>query len=142
MWSIYLQQPEPEGELADMLSRFPQAANHDATNYIFVATHTEAINPILVDELDAETTEDLVPILARLLFATDRSRAIHLTKTQTIALHAHPAWRLWCANYEDWHELEEDHETVFHVGVDGRRPIGELNAQARESIRQWGASLS
>ena len=141
MWSIYLAQNESQGELADMLSLFPQAAIHDATNYIFVATHPKPANPIIVSELGAESTEDLVPILARLLFATDRTRAIHLTKQQAIALHSHPAWKLWCASYDDWRDLENDYETVFHTGVDGRKPIDELNAQARESIRQWGESL-
>jgi hypothetical protein len=64
MWSIYLI-PEsmrgltpltdpwkealallPDSEIKDRIIRWPQAAQHDGLNYIFVDTHSNALDPI------------------------------------------------------------------------------------------------
>lgn len=137
MWSIYLK-PKVlvEGtEVYAMLQEFKHAANHDSSNYIFVDTHPEAVNPVLVSEFEYETTDELVQLLVKELFATDRSRAIHLSKNEASTLHKHPAWKLWCGNYEQWEDLEVDHKKVFGVGVDGRKALDTLKAEARENLK-------
>lgn len=141
LWSIYLAPSEVvEGtEVFDMLQRFPTPANHDATNYIFVATHPGAVNPITVSDFEYEDIDQLVALIAKELFATDRSRAIHLSKSEASMLHKHPAWKLWCGNYTDQEDpkaaLEADHEAVFKVGVDRRKGIDTLVEQSKAELK-------
>ena len=142
MWSIYLKPSVliEESEVAEMLQRFPHAANHDPSNYIFVSTHPNAVNPVLVSEfVDADgeqlSGDALVAAIAVELFADNRSRAIHLSKSNAIALHAHPAWQLWCGNYEDKDSLEADHEKVFGAGVDRRKTLDSLVDESRIELK-------
>jgi hypothetical protein len=153
MWSIYLI-PEsmrgltpltdpwkealallPDSEIKDRIIRWPQAAQHDGLNYIFVDTHSNALDPIDLSEAEYEDTNELVAIIASELFAEDRSKAIHLTKSQALTLYAHPAWRLWCGRYDNDEALEVDHELVFGTGVDRRKSLDTLIAEARAELQ-------
>jgi hypothetical protein len=100
-----------------------------------VDTHSNALDPIDLSEAEYEDTNELVAIIASELFAEDRSKAIHLTKSQALTLYAHPAWRLWCGRYDNKDELEADHELFFGVGVDRRKSLESLKDQVREEIR-------
>jgi hypothetical protein len=139
--SIYLLPDviEEGAEVYDLKQRF-KGAEHDGVNILFADVHPNAVNPIittsLVDEEGNPMQGDLlVAALAKILFSTDRSRAIHIPFNDAVALHKHPAWRLWCAKYEDKDELEKDHEKAFGVGVDRRKSLDTLKDQAREEIR-------
>ncbi len=141
MWAIYL---KPEGEpvegteVYDMLQRFPHAACHDDTNYIFVAEHPSPVNPIRLSDVpgyfEMGSTEK-VQAIAIMLFSTDRTRAIHLSRGDAIQLHAQPAWKLWCGKYEDKDLLEADHLAVFGVGVDRRKGLSTLTQEAKQTVR-------
>ena len=153
MWSIYLipetlrgltpLTPEwvdaveglPESEVKYLIQKWPHAAIHDGLNYVFVTNHPAAFEPIDISVAEYETVAQLIVIIANALFSDDRSRAIHLTKSQAVTLYAHPAWRLWCGRYDNKDELEEDHESFFGVGVDRRKSLESLKEQVREEIR-------
>ena len=114
IWSIYKVVGEPaEGtELYRMLQVHPQAGTHNSTNYIFVSSLEDAVNPIVVSELLDEAGEKvagdkLVWVVAKELVKSVRPRAIHLTKGEAITLSAHPAWRIWCGEYGEDRELFE-----------------------------------
>lgn len=153
MWSIYLI-PEslrglapltvlwyealavlPESEIKDRILRWPHAAQHDGLNYIFVDTHSNALDPIDLSEIEYETTDDLVAIIASELFAEDRSKAIHLTKSQVLTLYAHPAWRLWCGRYDNKDALEEDHKLFFGTSIDDNRLLDTLINNAKNNLK-------
>jgi hypothetical protein len=153
MWSIYLI-PEslrglvplstewknnldllPESEIKDRILRWPQAAQHDGLNYIFVDTHSNALDPIDLSEIEYETTDDLVAIIASELFAEDRSKAIHLTKSQAITLYAHPAWRLWCGRYDNKDALEADHKSFFGTSIDDSKSLDTLINNAKNNLK-------
>lgn len=134
---INLQAVRPEVAEAQQSQANHPGACHDGVNHVYtwISPEAEAIATTLPDEL-----EDPAAYIGHHL-ATQAAPLI-APKAVLSALFRTPAWRLWCATYEDWRDLEQDHEAVFNVGVDGRKPIEELNTQARESIRQWGESLS
>jgi len=49
-------------------------------------------------------------------------------------LYRTPEWRLWCGQYETWQELEIDHVAAFGFGVDGRKSIETLVAEAKNTL--------
>lgn len=121
----------------NLLNRFHDAAIHDGLNYIFADIDPTATDFILLTNLFVEdmTTDEKVSVIARLLFAEDRTKPIHIEKGDCKALYAHPAWRLWCGAYEDKDTLEADHESVFNVGVDRRKSLETLIKLAKDNIR-------
>jgi hypothetical protein len=129
----------PESEIKDRILRWPHAAQHDGLNYVFVTTHPAAFEPIDLSVAEYETVDQLIAIIANALFAEDRSKAIHLTKAQTLTLYAHPAWRLWCGRYDNDEALEVDHELVFGTGVDRRKSLDTLIAEARAELKAFFA---
>jgi hypothetical protein len=122
LWTICNATIAPES-LTDM---FPNAVCHDNTNLVFVASDPDF--PTL--DLSRET-ENLLPMAASALV---NNQPITLTPEQAQALFATPHHRLWCGRYEDKVSLEEDHQAVFGVGVDRRKPLEVLNDLARNSI--------
>lgn len=140
MWSIYLKpkgEPQEGTEVHDVLQIFPKAACHDDANYIIVAEHANAVDPIRLSDIPGYTGMDdsqLVRAIAVLLFSTDRNRAIQLSKADAIRLHKQPEWRLWCGKYEDKETLEADYLAVFGVGVDRRKSLETLEQEAKQSI--------
>jgi hypothetical protein len=125
----------PESEIKDQILKWPNAARHDNLNFVFVSTHPEAFDPVDLSVSEYETVDQLIALIANVLFAEDRSRAIHMTKSQAIELYAHVVWRLWCGRYEDKEKLESDHELFFGDGVDRRKSLDTLIAEAREEIK-------
>ena len=120
MWSIYrISDTLIEGhEANDMLARFPQAGDRQSSNYIFVDSHPNAVNPFIVGDLvDGEgeklTGEALVLEVGKELAKDVRERAIHLTKSEAIELAKSPIWRLWTKEYgEDREAFEADYLAV------------------------------
>ena len=148
-------QPEEiiEGSTFDkLITRFPQAAFHDKKNRLFNGIDEGAENPILVSELlpnftqeiDEDTLEPvglsyidtLVQALAPLLFADDRTRPLHIKKSVLSQLYRHPAYRLYCGNYETVEELNIDHLLIFGVDADDSKSLEELNAESRVKLEQ------
>ncbi len=132
--------PETGSELHWLLSKHPKVANPDGLNYLFAEVCPFAVDPILTtDFVDGEgqllTGDALMQAVAKLLFSTDRSRAIHIPMSQARELHKHPAWALWCGKYDDSLELEADHELVFGVGVDRRKDLASLVEQSRTELK-------
>lgn len=125
----------PESELKDQIVTWPHAAVHDGLNYVFVEMHPEANNPVDLSTSEYETVNQLVVIIANALFAEDRSRAIHLTKVQAIALYNSPAWRLWCGRYDNKDALEVDHKLFFGSGIDDSQSLDTLINNAKNNLK-------
>lgn len=111
--SIYHKDCSHTGELAYLLAKYPQPANHDQIHYIFVSEYTgedRASTPIDVDQLGLEG-DDLIWYIAKIL-ATDIEAVLHLNVRTADILHRHPAWRIWCANYEERDQFKSDWLTL------------------------------
>ena len=117
MWSIYIKEVPPGSELEYMLGRFPFGGTHNSNNFIFVAVHPNAVDPLVVgDMVDAEgeplSGNALVWALAQ-EFNKPQRRAIHLTKAEASVLHRHPAWRICCGEYgENREQFKADWEYI------------------------------
>jgi hypothetical protein len=153
MWSIYLipetlrgltpLTPEwveaveglPESEVKYLIQKWPHAAIHDGLNYVFVTTHPAAFEPIDLSVAEYETVDQLIAIIANALFSDDRSRAIHLTKSQAVTLYAHPAWRLWCGRYDNKDALEADHKSFFGTSIDDSKSLDTLINNAKNNLK-------
>jgi hypothetical protein len=122
LWTICNQSIAPES----LTTAFPHAVCHDSTNLVFVASDPDFPTLDLSQEIDK-----LLPLAASALV---NNQPITLTPEQAQALFATPHHRLWCGRYEDKISLEEDHQAVFGVGVDGRKSLEVLNDLARNSI--------
>ena len=99
------------------------------------------IDPLIVDTLlpdyDGESYIDsLVYALAPYLFADDRGRPIHIRKSLLSQLYRHPAYRLYCGNYETVEDLNVDYKKVFGVDVDDSKDLETLNAESRILLKQ------
>lgn len=153
MWSIYLipetlrgltpLTPEwvdaveglPESEVKYLIQKWPHAAIHDGLNYVFVTNHPAAFEPIDLSVAEYETVAQLIVIIANALFSDDRSRAIHLTKSQAVTLYAHPAWRLWCGRYDNKDALEADHKPFFGTSIDDSKSLDTLINNAKNNLK-------
>lgn len=92
-------------------ARYPQAARHDGVHYYFAAIPDGyESDPRLVhigDIVDPETGEQLTGdglawALAQLLADPANTQIIiGMSRAQGKSLYAHPAWRIWCANYNE-----------------------------------------
>jgi len=138
MWSIYKSsQKEIEGSEAWELSQqFPYAVSHDGTNTVFVKTLETATDPfILPSELpngDLLSDDDQAVIAAKWLFLQS-DKALWLTKSQALILFAHPAHRLWCAEYDpekrDQFESDYNYVGAFLHSVNSSVPWPEFSAE-------------
>lgn len=130
-----------EGSTYDVLNkRWPNAACHDGRNKIFNSTDEDAIDPLIVEtllpEYEGEYIDALVRALAPYLFSDDRGRAIHIEKPIMSQLFKHPAYRLFCGNYETVEELNTDYKKVFCVDADDTKDLETLNQESRILLEQ------
>jgi len=132
-----------EGSTYDILNkRWPQAACHDGINKVFNGYDGSADTYLIVDdEFKAIEGEDdyigrLVLLLAPMLFDEDRLQPIHILKPIMSQLFRHPAYRLFCGNYETVDELAVDYFIVFGVPVDDSKDLETLNAESRVLLKQ------
>jgi len=105
MWSIY-EIPEIliEGSEVDrLLQRFPNARQAGG-NYIFVASLPNAVDPIIVENVE---DVDTMTVLALHLISDDRTKAIHLSKALCSELNKAALWIQWVEAY-----ALEDQETL------------------------------
>ena len=119
MWSIYLKPGTIlEGsEIHDLLQRFPQAANQDGENYIFVTTHENVNNPILSSDLvdkngDNLTGVELAQEIKYQVLLDDRVRPIHLEKKDASRFYHLSEWRLWLG-LEDIEDSTEKYALLY-----------------------------
>ncbi len=148
MWSIYhKEQTEIEGSEAwEMLQRFPNAGDHGSDNLIFVGTPNSPVNPILLsDLLDLEGTpisgDALAWTVAQFMGAEDRSLGIFGTKAQLSGLHKHPAWRVWCGNYENRPDFEADWNYVAAMVARTKPEFSDLWPAYSEEITYTNARV-
>lgn len=127
-----------EDSTYDVLNkRWPSAACHDGKNKVFNSTDPNAIDPLITETLLIDYDIDaLVRALAPYLFSDDRGRAIHIEKPIMSQLFRHPAYRLFCGNYETVEELNEDYKKVFGVDVDDTKDLETLNQESRILLEQ------
>lgn len=132
-----------EGSTYDILNkRWPMAACHDGINKVFNGFDGSVDTHFIVDEEFAEIEgEDdyigrLVVLLAPYLFAEDRLQPIHILKPVLSNLFKHPAYRLFCGNYQTVEELAIDYLIVFGVPVDESKDLETLNAESRVLLKQ------
>jgi hypothetical protein len=123
-----------------LIAKWPNAAFHDKQNRIFAGIDELAIDPLVVDTLLPEYEGDyitaLVPAIAPYLFAEDRGRPIHIRRSILSQLYRHPAYQLYCGNYETVEALNVDYKKVFGVDVDDSKDLETLNAESRILLKQ------
>lgn len=122
MWTIVNKAYADQGDnwASDLLVRFPQAANPDDTNFIIVAepkSYRGAEVSLSTVAVDQELGDDKFAFLAAsYMVQEDRSIPLYITKSDAQRLSNHPAWRLWCGQYEstveDKQRLQEDWEAL------------------------------
>ena len=125
-----------------LITRFPEAAFHDKKNRLFNGIDSLATDPFIVSNLKDEEGEELtgdalVSALAPLLFADDRTRPLHIKKSVLSRLYRHPAYRLYCGNYETVEELNIDHLLIFGEDADDSKTLEELNAESRVKLEMY-----
>jgi len=132
-----------EGSTYDILNkRWPNAACHDGINKVFNGYDGDADTYLIVaDEFKEVEGESnyigrLVVFLAPILFADDRTLPIHILKPIMSQLFRHPAYRIFCGNYETVEELNIDYRLVFGVDVDDSKDLDTLNAESRILLKQ------
>lgn len=132
-----------EGSTYDILNkRWPFAACHDGINKVFNGYDDSADTYLIVDDEFAEIEgEDdyigrLVFLLGPMLFDEDRTQPIHILKPIMSQLFRHPAYRLFCGNYETVEELAIDYLLVFGQEVDDTKTLEVLNAESRILLKQ------
>ena len=130
-----------EGSTYDVLDKgTTHIICHDGENRIFRTTDKDAIDPLFVDTLlpvyEGEFIDALVYALAPYLFADDRGRAIHIEELVVRQLYRHPAYQLYCGNYETVEALNIDYKKVFGVDVDDLKDLETLNAESRILLKQ------
>jgi hypothetical protein len=143
-WSIYKVPSKNAGseEVHYLKQKWPQAACHDGLNYVFVSCHPNAKDPIVISELTNIHGEQLrgdylVAAVAKLMFNTDRSRAIHLTNAEANELHQHLYWKLWCGNYETIEDFKAAYSSAFDNLVYSEKITFErLKINARRNIKR------
>jgi hypothetical protein len=134
-----------------LIAKWPNAAFHDKQNRLFAGVDELAIDPLIVDTLlpdyaqvyDEEGNaigpsyiDALVPTIAPYLFAEDRGRPIHIRRSILSQLYRHPAYQLYCGNYETVEALNVDYKKVFGVDVDDSKDLETLNAESRILLKQ------
>jgi len=132
-----------EGSTYDILNkRWPLAACHDGINKIFngydgsVDTHFIVSEEFKEVEGEPDYIGRLVVLLAPYLFAENRIQPIHILKPVMSQLFRHPAYRLFCGNYQTVEELSIDYKLVFSVDVDDSKDLATLNAESRILLKQ------
>lgn len=118
--SIYHKDTIHVAELGALLAKHPQPANHDQVHYVFASSYegTERTSvPIDVDSLGL-SGDELAWAIAQII-TTDDNAVLELNVGTADALHKHPAWRIWCANYEDTEagrvQFKEDWEYIANM---------------------------
>jgi len=135
-------QDESNPTFQKLIAKWPNAAFHDLKNRLFAGIDEDAIDPLIVDtlltgELIGQSYIDaLVYVLAPYLFAEDRGRPVHIRKSLLSQLYRHPAYRLYCGNYETVEELNIDYKKTFGVDVDDSKDLETLNAESRILLEQ------
>ena len=132
-----------EGSTYDILNkRWPFAACHDGINKVFNGYDGNADTYLIVaDEFKEVEGESnyigrLVVFLAPILFAENREQPIHILKPIMSQLFRHPAYRLFCGNYQTVEELAIDYKIVFDTDVDDSKDLETLNAESRVLLKQ------
>lgn len=132
-----------EGSTYDILNkRWPKAACHDGINKIFNSHDDSADTALIVDDQFKEVAGEsdyigrLVVFLAPILFASDRLQPIHILKPVMSQLFRHPAYRLYCGNYQTVDELGVDYKIIFGNDVDDSKDLVTLNAESRVLLKQ------
>ena len=91
-----------DSEAWRLAQQFPHAVSHDTTNTVFIEQLPDAVNPYMLPETNAEDEPlsiDQQAVLAAVWLFNQAENAMHLTRSQAIALFNHPAHRLWVAKY-------------------------------------------
>mgnify|MGYP003652863689 CR=1 FL=1 len=132
-----------EGSTYDILNRrWPLAACHDGVNKVFNSYDGEADTYLIVaDEFKEVSGESdyigrLVVFLSPILFADNREQPIHILKPIMSQLFRHPAYRLYCGNYQTVEELAVDYQLVFSAEPDTSKDLATLNAESRVLLKQ------
>ena len=130
---------ETDNEVYRLLLMFPEAAD-DGGNYAFASTLPDAANPIFISEFADENGNklagmSLIQATGKEMIKSDRSRAIHCTKSDVAMLTESSVWKLWAKLIDDKNELEAAHEEVFNEGVDRKKSIESLKREAAKKIK-------
>lgn len=147
--SIYrISECTPGTEGGDMLERFPHAGHHDSNNYIFAASHPNAVAALEADdEVDGNgnplSGDAFVDAVAKEMAKAVRGRGIHLSKNSARTLHAHPLWRVWRNAYEDNDDpikaSDWAHVEIMHPGMPTfvkSRTRGDIEAALLTELRK------
>lgn len=112
-----------------------RGASHDGVNTVY-----GCVPPVelLTDVFTLPADIDLPALIVTVgQFLAARSNTVLVAAPhQFKLLYDTPHHRLWCGLYLDWQSLEADYIQVFGVGVDGRKPLETLKAEASEAVRQ------
>ena len=100
LWTITPKSIAP----AALVARFPYAAEHDGVYNWFVAS--EDSHPT---QVEGDTSDDITLALIKVL---DSGESVTVSKSQAIAIYAHPLHRMWCGNYEYSFQFESDRAEV------------------------------
>lgn len=85
----------------------PYAAIHDDKHYLFIKQPSDRSYTVNKVDKWEEQGDDRVWKLATIL-ATDDNAVLEADIYTFDALHKHPAWRIWCAKYEDREQFKAD----------------------------------
>lgn len=124
-------------EAAELLRNNPTmpGAAHDVVNVLYNYCPEEVLleGQYVGVPTDLEV-EGLLAFVGTFLSSGD-DRLLIAERSQYRQLFNTPHWRLWCSKYQDWRELEKDHEQVFGVGVDGRKPLEVLIEESKTAVK-------
>ena len=145
IWALYsIPEIAPtEGEIFDLMqpSMFPDVADR-GDNYCFVAVHSDAVDPVIFEQGEAEELDDTLARLGGLLL-TERTGAIHLKRTLANSLSKYPVWRLWCDEYdttENYDAMNIDYNKVFGTDADETISREALRVITRTNIKAFFGS--
>ena len=98
--------------LQDQKEKWPEAPNRDGLHILFADTHKDA-DPVYISDLtNGDNKDSIAWAIAKLLVYPENIDVVLCgTYAQFNELHRHPAWQIWCGNYDV--ELDGDGRDLF-----------------------------
>lgn len=96
--------------LQEQKEKWPESPVHDGLHILFADTHNDA-DPIYISDLTNDHNKDSIAwAIAKLLVDPENIDVVLCgAYAQFNELHRHPAWRIWCGNYD----IETDGRELF-----------------------------
>ncbi len=137
---MYIPEEIEDGSEFDRLNyMFPHAACHDGINKAFPLILSDAVNPIIVNDMvDSEgvklTGDALLFSVAQVLFSADRTRDIHIGYGDLQTLYEHPTYQLYAPTCDTLEELQVIYMSVFQTELIAA-DLEEGKIKSREAIK-------